>query len=163
MYMRDIQGGMSDPRATCTVEKQTCATVLVNGNNGLGAVVGKFCMDLAIKKAKEVGVGIVVVHGSNHYGIAATYSLQAVNEGLLGMNFTNTSPFMVPTRAKEAALGTNPLSLGAPGLDGDYFMLDMATTSVAVGKVYMFELRTPVLLNNSPIIRLSNIHEQCQD
>ncbi|KAJ8943986.1 hypothetical protein NQ314_009569 [Rhamnusium bicolor] len=62
------------------------------------------------------------------------YALQAINEGFLGMSFTNTSPFMAPTRAKKAALGTNPLSLGAPGLNGDSFVLDMATTAVAVGK-----------------------------
>lgn len=51
------------------------------------------------------------------------------------MSFTNTSPFLCPTRGKEAALGTNPLSVAAPAKDGDSFVLDMATTTVAVGKV----------------------------
>nr|XP_023023118.1 uncharacterized protein LOC111511334 [Leptinotarsa decemlineata] len=72
---------------------------------------------------------------SNHFGIAGIYSLQAIERGFLGMSFTNTSPFMVPTRSKEVALGTNPISLGAPGLNGDSFVLDMATTAVAVGKI----------------------------
>lgn len=135
MYIRDIQGGMCDPKATCKVDKETVATALVDGNNGLGAVVGKYCMDLAIKKAKDAGIAMVVAHGSNHYGIAGIYSIQAINQGLLGMSFTNTSPFMAPTRAKQAALGTNPLSLGAPAVNGDSFVLDMATTAVAVGKI----------------------------
>ncbi|KAG5890481.1 hypothetical protein JTB14_013423 [Gonioctena quinquepunctata] len=72
---------------------------------------------------------------SNHFGIAAIYSVQAIERGLLGMSFTNTSPLMVPTGAKKAALGSNPLSLGAPGLNGDSFVLDMATTAVAVGQI----------------------------
>ncbi|KAJ8916324.1 hypothetical protein NQ315_005019 [Exocentrus adspersus] len=135
MYIRDIQGGMCDPKATCSIEKETAASALVNGHNGLGAVVGKYCMDLAIQKAKTAGIAMVVAHGSNHYGIAGMYSLQAINEGFLGMSFTNTSPFMVPTRAKKATLGTNPVSLGAPALNGDSFVLDMATTAVAVGKI----------------------------
>lgn len=63
MYIRDIQGGMCDPKATCTVNKETVATALVDGNNGLGAVVGKYCMDLAIKKAKGAGIAMVVAHG----------------------------------------------------------------------------------------------------
>ncbi|KAJ8976630.1 hypothetical protein NQ317_009722 [Molorchus minor] len=135
MYINDIKGGLTDPKAVCNIEKQTMATALVNGNNGLGAVVGKFCMDLAIEKARDSGIALVVTHGSNHYGIAAMYALQAIEKGFIGMSFTNTSPFMAPTRAKAAALGTNPLSLGAPALKGDSFLLDMATTAVAVGKI----------------------------
>ncbi|KAF7283894.1 hypothetical protein GWI33_022725 [Rhynchophorus ferrugineus] len=135
MYIRDIQGGSTDAKAEPAVLKETVATALVDGKNGLGAVVGRRCMDLAIKKAKEVGIGFVVARGSNHYGIAGKYALQAIDEGLLGLSFTNTSPFMTPTRAKTATLGTNPLSLGAPANNGDSFVLDMATTAVAVGKI----------------------------
>ncbi|XP_017781988.1 PREDICTED: uncharacterized oxidoreductase YjmC isoform X2 [Nicrophorus vespilloides] len=135
IYVNDINAGVCDARASPTILKESPATAWVDGNNGLGAVVGNFCMDLAMKKAKEVGIGWVSCKGSNHYGIAGMYSLQAINNGLLGMSFTNTSPFMAPTRSKEAVLGTNPISLGAPAKDGDSFVLDMATTAVAVGKV----------------------------
>lgn len=62
MYIRDVQGGFCDPKADCKVEKETVATALVNGNNGFGAVVGQFSMDMAIKKAKDVGIGIVVAY-----------------------------------------------------------------------------------------------------
>ncbi|WAQ93461.1 MDH-like protein [Mya arenaria] len=74
-----------------------------------GPVVGKFCIDLAIEKAKNAGIG-------------------------WGMAFTNTSPLLVPTRAKESVLGTNPICVAAPGNHGDGFVLDMATTAVALGK-----------------------------
>ena len=55
-------------------------------------------MDVAMKKAKKTGVGWVSVKGSNHFGIAGYYSRQALNEGMLGMAFTNGSPYMAPTR-----------------------------------------------------------------
>lgn len=135
IYIDTILDKTVNANATPKVEKETVATALVNGNNGLGAVVGKFCMDLAIKKAKAAGIGFVTVHGSNHYGIAGMYTLQAIKEGCIGMTGTNTSPVLVPTRAKEANLGTNPLSLGAPGQNDDSFVLDMATTTVALGKL----------------------------
>ncbi|CAH1985183.1 unnamed protein product [Acanthoscelides obtectus] len=135
MYIRDVQGKQTDPKICPVIKKESESTALVDGRNGFGAVVGKFCMEVAIEKAKQTGIAMVVAHGSNHYGIAGMYTLQAIEKGCLGMSFSNTSPFMVPTRAKEAALGTNPLSLGCPGASGDSFMLDMATTAVAVGKL----------------------------
>lgn len=58
--------------------------------------------------------------------------MRAMNEGLIGLSGTNTSPLMTPTRSMEAGLGTNPISFAAPADNGDSFVLDMATT--AVGK-----------------------------
>lgn len=101
----------------------------------MGQVVGKFCMELAIDKASKFGIGMVTSRGSNHYGISGYYSLMAMEKGMIGFSCTNTSPIMVPTRSKQSALGTNPLSLGMPARDGDEFVLDMATTAVALGKV----------------------------
>lgn len=135
LYINDITGGTCDSKAVPKILKETPATAWVDGMNGLGAVIGNFCMELAMKKAKEVGVGWVCAKQSNHYGIAGKYSLMAIEKKLIGMSFTNTSPFMTPTRGIKAALGTNPLALGAPGKDGDSFVLDMATTAVAVGKI----------------------------
>lgn len=73
--------------------------------------------------------------GSNHYGIAGWYTMRAQKQGMIGMSGTNTSPLMCPTRAMESGLGTNPLSFAAPAENGDSFVLDMATTAVAVGKI----------------------------
>uniref|UniRef100_A0AAG5D4P9 Malate dehydrogenase n=1 Tax=Anopheles atroparvus TaxID=41427 RepID=A0AAG5D4P9_ANOAO len=137
MYINDLHKNACDGAAEPTILNETPATAWVDGNNGLGAVVGNFCMDLAIKKAKEVGVGWVCAKRSNHYGIAGWYTMRAMNAGCIGMSMTNTSPLASPTRSKEAALGTNPISVGAPALDGDGFVLDMATTAVAVGKIEM--------------------------
>jgi LDH2 family malate/lactate/ureidoglycolate dehydrogenase len=137
MYLSEAQNGICKVDASPEILKETPATAWVEGHGGLGVVVGTFGMDLAIEKAKAVGVGLVVCKGSNHYGIAGMYALQAMKKGLLGLSFTNTSPVVAPTRTKHAALGTNPLSLAAPGLNGDSFVLDMATSAVAMGKIEM--------------------------
>lgn len=135
MYVKDIQSGICSKDGEPVIEKESVATALVDGQNLLGPVVGNFCMDLALKKAKEAGVGWIVARGSNHYGIAGYYSTQALKKDMIGMSFTNTSPLVVPTRGKECTLGTNPISLAAPAKNGDSFVLDMATSAVALGKV----------------------------
>ncbi|XP_033910277.1 uncharacterized oxidoreductase YjmC-like [Acipenser ruthenus] len=135
MYVKDIQTGICSKDGEPIIEKESVATALVNGENVLGPVVGNFCMDLAIKKAKDVGIGWVVAKGSNHYGIAGYYAMQALKQDMIGMSYTNTSPLVVPTRARDCTLGTNPISVAAPANDGDSFVLDMATSAVALGKV----------------------------
>ncbi|CAL8359118.1 unnamed protein product [Lota lota] len=141
MYVKDVESGICSKEGEPVVEKETAATALVDGRNLLGPVVGNFCMDLALKKAKDVGIGWVVAHGSNHYGIAGYYAMQALKENMIGMSFTNTSPLVVPTRGKECTLGTNPISVAAPANDGDSFVLDMATSAVALGKVELHDRR----------------------
>jgi LDH2 family malate/lactate/ureidoglycolate dehydrogenase len=159
MYINDLHKNACDGKILPKILKETPSTAWVDGQNGLGAVVGNFCMDLAIEKAKNVGVGWVVaksnsnsllifgiieefysqilIIGSNHYGIAGWYTIRAMNQGLIGLSMTNTSPLMCPTRSIEAGLGTNPISFSAPGTREDSFTLDMATTAVAVGKIEM--------------------------
>ncbi|KAF3855125.1 hypothetical protein F7725_023180 [Dissostichus mawsoni] len=127
MYVKDIQTGICAKDGEPEVEKESAATALVDGKNLL--------------KAKEAGIGWVVAHGSNHYGIAGYYSMQALKENMIGMSFTNTSPLVVPTRGKDCTLGTNPISVAAPAKDGDSFVLDMATSAVALGKVELHERR----------------------
>ncbi|CAN8003719.1 unnamed protein product [Ixodes hexagonus] len=135
MYVNDIEKKVCEPAGEPTILNELAATALVDGNNLLGPVVGKFCMELAIKKAKDAGVAWVVAKGSNHYGIAGYYSMMASAQGMIGMSFTNASPLVAPTGGKKKFLGTNPISVAAPGKNGDEFVLDMATSAVALGKV----------------------------
>ncbi|CAG0905333.1 unnamed protein product [Cyprideis torosa] len=134
MYCNDLLHGICQPNNHPKVLKESGATALVDGCNGLGPVVGNFCMDLAVQKAKSVGVGWVIARGSNHYGIAGWYSQRAMKDGMIGLSMTNTSPVMTPTRGKGRILGTNPLACFASA-GSDSFELDMATTAVAVGKI----------------------------
>lgn len=135
IYLNDLESNSMDAVVKPKILKETPATAWVDGCNGFGAVVGRFCMDLAIKKAKTVGIGWVCAKRSNHYGIAGWHSLHAEKHGLIGISMTNSSPSMCPTRSVQPALGTNPISLAAPANNGDNFVLDMATTAVALGKV----------------------------
>ena len=112
------------------------ATALLDGQKGLGHPVSSRAMRIAIDKARTYGIGIAAVRNSNHYGAAANYSTMALSHDLIGFATTN-SPYvaMVPTFGRAAKLGTNPISFAAPAGAEAPFVLDMATTTVAVGKI----------------------------
>jgi LDH2 family malate/lactate/ureidoglycolate dehydrogenase len=135
MYVDECATGSVSTQAEPKVEKDRGATAVVDGQNVLGAVVGEFAMELAIQKAREHGIGWVLARNSNHYGIAGHYAMMALEHQFIGMSWTNTSPIVVPTRARNPALGTNPIALAAPTENCDPFVLDMATSAVALGKV----------------------------
>jgi LDH2 family malate/lactate/ureidoglycolate dehydrogenase len=150
MYCQELQAGLihtigydgtgddgddnnsSDP----TIVRETDSIANINGHNNLGAVVAQYAMEIGIQKAKATGVSLVVCHNSNHFGIAGYWAQLALDQGLIGLAMTNTSPFMVPTRAKSRAAGTNPIACYCPAAgNNDSFQLDMATTTVPVGKI----------------------------
>lgn len=135
MYLNELDKKTADGWAVPTILNETIATAWVDGRNGMGMVVGNWCMDLAVEKAKQVGIGMVCCKGSNHYGMAGWYAMRAEDSGLIGISMTNSSPSMTPTRSLEAVLGTNPIAFAAPALNGDAFRLDMATTTAALGKI----------------------------
>ncbi|XP_046393159.1 uncharacterized oxidoreductase YjmC-like [Ischnura elegans] len=134
IYVAEVLNGTTDPCTTPTIIQDKGAVALVDGNNGLGPVVGNICMDLAMEKAKQMGVGWIAARGSNHYGMAGWYSMRAADKGFVGITCSNSSPLAVPHRGKKAVLGTNPISVAAPG-NNDSFVLDMATTAVSLGKI----------------------------
>ncbi|KAG6794509.1 hypothetical protein HZU73_10074 [Apis mellifera caucasica] len=134
-YVLSIKNGITNPSAKPKIVSDFQAVALIDGNNGLGHTIGKYCMELAIDKAKKYGISMITVRGSNHYGICGYYSQMAIEKDLIGFTCSNTSPLMAPTRSKISGLGTNPLSLGMGASGGDKFLLDMATTAVAFGKI----------------------------
>ncbi|KAL3832239.1 hypothetical protein ACJMK2_023899 [Sinanodonta woodiana] len=141
LYVKDLKHDIAKGSGVPIILKETPAIALVDGNNLLGPVVGRFCMDVAIRKAQETGIGFVTARGSNHFGIAGAYSLQAMKKGFLGISMTNASPALMPTRAKKMFFGTNPISVAAPAVNGDNFVLDMATSAVSLGKVQVCKLK----------------------
>lgn len=115
---------------------ETPVSAVVDGGGGLGHVPGHFAMTTAIAKAKTVGMAATVVRHSAHFGAAGFYTLMAANAGLIGMAATSASGIQVaPTFGKQARLGTDPWSFAAPSADGVPFLLDMATTTVAAGRI----------------------------
>ena len=138
-YASELEGGLIDGSATPVVVEDSGCCAVVDGRNGLGAVVSQCAVELAIRKAREHGVGWVVCKGSNHYGDAGYWANLALQQGLVGFSFTNTAPFMVPTGAACRAVGTNPICCFAPAAGGASFQLDMATTTVPIGKIEVMD------------------------
>jgi LDH2 family malate/lactate/ureidoglycolate dehydrogenase len=135
-YVEWTHLGFIDPSAEPTVARDDLATGLVDGQKGLGHPASVMAMELAIAKAATFGMGIVAVRNSNHFGACANYSMMALNRGMIGLAFTN-SPFvaMAPTFGRRPMMGTNPISVAAPASHREPYVLDMATTTVAVGKL----------------------------
>jgi LDH2 family malate/lactate/ureidoglycolate dehydrogenase len=135
-YDRLRRGGRANMQARPRIIKETPVSALVDGDGGLGHVPARFAMRVAIDKAKQSGIAIAAVRNSAHFGATGYYTLMAANEGLIGMACTSASSIQVaPTFGKEAKLGTDPWSFAAPNADGPPFLLDMATTTVAAGRI----------------------------
>ena len=118
------------------VTREMGVTALVDANHGLGHYPSVKAMALAIDKAKANGMAAVGVYNSNHFGPAGYYALMAASAGLIGMSFTNVwNSAVVPTRSKVPMFGTNPIAFAAPADRNPPFILDMATSTVAIGKL----------------------------
>ena len=112
------------------------AVALIDAGHGLGHVAGTRAMQLACDKAEQFGVGAVTSRGSNHFGAAGVYATMAVDRGLIGLCTTGTTQRSVlPTFAKQPRFSTNPIAFAAPAKRNEPFSLDMATSTVAVGKL----------------------------
>lgn len=133
-YVSRLQRGFDRADARLEVDRETPCTLALNGNFGLGLLIGPEAMRRTIAKAKDVGICMTTVRNSNHFGIAGTYACMAAAEGLGGMAMTNASRLVVPTFAREPRLGTNPIAFAVPA-SGDPFVLDMSTSTVAWGKI----------------------------
>jgi len=137
-YVDGMNNGVILPLNKPEIVKETAITANIDGQAGLGQIVGHFATTMAIKKAKKSGVGIVTVRNSNHFGIAGYYSQMILNENLLGISMTNSAPLVVPTFGREMVFGTNPISLTAPAKDRKPFFMDMATSVIPRGKLEVY-------------------------
>lgn len=128
--------GIVNDRPDIRVVREKPAVALIDADRSLGHPPAAMAMRLAIEKARAVGVAVVGVRNSNHFGAAGYYSRMAAEAGVVGMAMTNApGPAAVPTFGREAVLGTNPIAFAAPAARNPPFALDMATTTVAVGKL----------------------------
>lgn len=132
-YLISIKSGTINLKDNITIEKETPAMALINGNSGFGQAVSYKAMQIAIKKAKEVGIACVGVHNSNHFGVTGFYSDLALRENCIGLVIANTDPAIAPLGGSKALIGTNPVALGIPS--DSYITVDMATSVTARGKI----------------------------
>jgi LDH2 family malate/lactate/ureidoglycolate dehydrogenase len=138
IYIDRIDKGIMNPITEIEVVKDKDATAVLDGHNGLGHVVSKKAMEMAIEKAKKYGVGMVAVRNSTHYGIAGYYALMATKADMIGITGTNARPSIAPTNGVENMMGTNPLTFGIPTDEEFPFILDCATSVSQRGKIEVY-------------------------
>jgi LDH2 family malate/lactate/ureidoglycolate dehydrogenase len=122
--------------AACTLLRETPVSVLVDGGGGMGHVAYHLAVDEAVARARRSGLAVAAVRNSSHFGAVGYFTDRAARQGLVGMGATSAAGIRVaPTNGAEAKLGTDPWSFSAPSAGSDPFLLDMATTTVAYGKI----------------------------
>jgi len=136
-YSRMLDKGRINPAPEMTIVRETPGTATVDGDNGLGLIVGPWANRLAMEKAETVGTGWVAVRGSNHFGIAGYYVLEALERDQLGWAMTNTTKIVAPMWGAERMLGTNPIAIAFPGCEEPPIVIDMASPAAAYGKIEM--------------------------
>lgn len=139
IYYDRIKAGIQKPITNFEVIKDGPTTAVIDGHHGMGHVISKKAMDMAIKKAKKLGLGMTVVRNSTHYGIAGYYSIMAINAGMIGITGTNARPSVAPSFGVENMLGTNPLTFGMPTDEEFPFVLDCATSLTQRGKIELYD------------------------
>jgi LDH2 family malate/lactate/ureidoglycolate dehydrogenase len=138
-YITLIRNGKINPKGSIKVLKDTPVVAQLDGDLVLGSVIGVHSMNMATEKAKNSGIGFVIVRNSTHWGRPAYYPALAAKKGCIGICFTNTESNMPPWGGKEARLGNNPFCIGAPRASGDPVVLDMAMSQAAWGKIFMYQ------------------------
>jgi L-2-hydroxycarboxylate dehydrogenase (NAD+) len=134
-YVKGLKEGRINPRPKTEVISRAIATAVMDGDKGLGFIVGYRAMQAAIRRAEVAGAGFVTVRNSSHFGAGGNYSMLALSHDMVGIAMTAGARGMVAPGSRGAGAGINVISLAAPSNQDAPFVLDMATTTVAAGKI----------------------------
>ena len=134
-YVRALQSGAYEVEREIVVVHQTPSTALIDGGGGLGYPAAVRSMELAIEKAAAVGSSSVATRNSHHFGAAGFYASMALSQDMIGFCITNAGPAVVPTFGILAQIGTNPIAIAVPAEKEPPYVLDMATSVKATGKI----------------------------
>ena len=136
LYDQQIQDGGATPKPNITIVHERAAVALIDGDSGFGQVPGMMAVEMAAERARQFGIAAVAIRNSNHYGAAGIYALRLAEQGLIGLSTSSVwRAAIVPTGGIEPRLGTNPVAFAAPSARGRPFLLDMATSAAAIGKL----------------------------
>src|SRR5437867_2231591 len=130
-----ILSGTLNPRPRMHVVSERRSTALLDGDYGLGFVVGIEAMRIALKKAGETGLGVVTAKNTNDFGMAANYAMLALEHDCIGIVMANTLPWVAPYGGKVKILGTNPICFAIPASREVPIVFDAATSTVSLSKV----------------------------
>jgi L-2-hydroxycarboxylate dehydrogenase (NAD+) len=134
-YFDMLSLGRINAKPNIKIIRERKSVCTVDGDNGLGLVVGPKANEIAMDKAEQHGSGWVSVCNTNHYGIASYYSLEALKRDMLGWSMTNSTKLVAPLWGAERMLGTNPISIAFPGKKNKPIVVDLATSAAAYGKI----------------------------
>jgi LDH2 family malate/lactate/ureidoglycolate dehydrogenase len=135
-FLIRLHRGVIDPHPEMSFTARTPTTGVLDAGNGIGIIAADRAMTEAMAMASEQGSGFVVVKDSSHFGYAGFWAERAMRAGMIGISMSNSGGRVAPTYGAGSVLGTNPLAVAIPGsASGTDFLLDMATSAVAVGKV----------------------------
>jgi LDH2 family malate/lactate/ureidoglycolate dehydrogenase len=140
-YFDLLSEGLINPIPKIKVLRSTPSTATIDGDNGLGLVVGPQANAIAMDMAEKAGSGWVSICNTNHFGIAGYYVLQALKRDMIGWAMTNSTKLVTPLWGAERMLGTNPIAIAFPGKDEPPIVIDMATCAAAYGKIEMARRR----------------------
>ncbi len=138
IYYDRIKLGIQKPVTDFEIVREGPTTAVIDGHDGMGHVIGRRAMTMAIEKAKQYGMGMTAVRNSTHYGIAGYYALMAADADMIGITGTNARPSVAPTFGVENMLGTNPMTFGIPTDEEFPFVLDCATSITQRGKIEVY-------------------------
>jgi len=131
-YVDQLLAGEVDPQADGRVVGESGCCLHFDGQNALGQWVADTCCRHAVRIARDHGMALVVAKESNHFGAAAWWAQKMRDAGQIGIVMCNASPIVPPWQGKAGRMGTNPICMSVPGP----WLLDMATTTVAAGKIF---------------------------
>src|SRR5262249_17929496 len=134
-YVEVLEAGFINPTPRITIVRERGCIATVDGDNGLGLVVGPKANAIGMDKGEAHGSGWVSVRNTNHFGIAGYYPLKALERDLIGWAMTNSTNLVAPLWGAERMLGTNPIAIAFPGRQEPPIIIDMATSSVAYSKI----------------------------
>jgi LDH2 family malate/lactate/ureidoglycolate dehydrogenase len=144
-YVRLWEVKRINARPSIKIIHETHSTATIDGDAGLGLVVAPYAMKVAIEKAKYVGTGWVSVKNSNHFGIAGSHAMMALDSDMIGIAMTNASALVAPTFSIERMLGTNPIAVAIPAGNEPAFVADFATTTAANGKLEILQRKNAAM------------------
>jgi L-2-hydroxycarboxylate dehydrogenase (NAD+) len=145
-YVRDYKAGKLDPRPGWRVVRESPGTAVIDAERRLGIIIGPKAMRLAVEKARTVGVGVVTVFNSGHFGAIGHYAMQAAQQNMVGVCFTGAGLSVVPTFAAKPMLGTNPIAIAAPARSEAPLLFDAATSAIAGNKIRLaIRVASPLL------------------
>jgi LDH2 family malate/lactate/ureidoglycolate dehydrogenase len=135
-YLKKLVARGSRPDARPRIIRQGPGFAVVDGDAALGQIGCHFAVEVAIEKARMVGVAFVGLRNTGHIGAAGAQAVRAAREGFFALVVGNDRPSVAAAGSRGPVLGSNPLAWAAPLPGSDPIFLDIATAAVAGGKVY---------------------------